>query len=91
MDTAPHGFEPRAPVDCHAQTLISSVRHEAEKSALATKHAYEAMGAGVFVVHRVDPCTLVFFGVLVCVAGQVHKLARVTGFSVYWRVNDKER
>lgn len=24
-------------------------------------------------------------------AVQVHKLARVTGFSVYWRVDDKER
>ena len=24
-------------------------------------------------------------------AGQVHKLARVTGFSVYWRIDDKER
>ena len=24
-------------------------------------------------------------------AAQVHKLARVTGFSVYWRVDDKER
>ncbi len=37
------------------------------------------------------PVLIFFFETLFRVAWQVHKLARVEGFSVYWRTDDKER